>query len=212
MKSLKGLIGLLVVVGLAFLAVRQMLSKPTPQTGSTPQTPTTATDTSDQPMMAGWQMAQNGAVRVEYPASFTTYQAMEPYFFLAQDLVSIYTNDATYKAANYSQDGRLIISKAAGDETTCFTAPEIAGNKPFGGDILLSGTAWRSVSFSDAGAGNRYETTVYRTYAAGNCYEIATTLHYASDFTGLDLKAVASSQLSMTSLLQAVVATVRLKP
>ncbi len=208
MKMLKMVIGFLVVLGLVYFAMREMNNKPSapvtpaPEVPSTPTTPTIPT---------GWETITNERVSVSYPSSMKTYQAMEPYFFLADPLVSLYTDAAAYHPTNYSQDGRVIVSKAAIDETKCFTAPDVGQKTTFANPVTINGVTWKQLSFSDAGAGNRYESTVYRTFNGGTCYEIVQSLHYASDFNNIDNKAMEASQQAMRDELKSVVNTVTLK-
>lgn len=209
MKLLKTVLAFIVVFGLGYFALKEMNSRPASPAQPLPNAP--SDQQPQEPVMTGWEVAENGAIKLAYPPEFKPYQAMEPYYFLAQDLISLYTDSATYKAANYTQDGRLIVSKAEIDEKTCYTAPEQAGKQTFSSDILLNSTAWKSLTFKDAAAGNRYETTLYRTFKGTTCYEIAASLHYASDFTNVDEKAMVASQETTRSLLTAIVATTRVK-
>lgn len=208
MKLLKTVIGLIVVLGLAFFALKEMTGKPTapitPEEPSAPSIPSTT-------IPSGWETSTNERVSVSYPSSLKTYQAMEPYFFLADNLVSLYTDAASYHPTNYSQDGRIVVSKEAIDEGKCYTAPDVGTDKTFGDEIAINGVEWKQLSVSDAGAGNRYESTIYCTFNTGVCYEIVQSLHYASDFTGIDNAAMETSQKEMRDVLKRVVATVTLK-
>ena len=48
------------------------------------------------------------------------------------------------------------------------------------GTATLSGVKFNRFSFEDAGAGNRYTSTIYRAVSGGNCYELVEFLHYAA--------------------------------
>lgn len=52
------------------------------------------------------------------------------------------------------------------------------GEKPAGSE-MLGGVKFTRFTFEDAGAGNRYNSTVYRTTSGGNCYEVVEFLHWA---------------------------------
>ncbi len=43
--------------------------------------------------------------------------------------------------------------------------------------VLIDGREFAKLSFADAGAGNRYETTSYRTVKDGACYAVEYTVH-----------------------------------
>jgi membrane-bound inhibitor of C-type lysozyme len=46
--------------------------------------------------------------------------------------------------------------------------------------ILISGVPFTSVTTSDAGAGNRYDTTSYRAIRNNQCYAVEYTIHYVA--------------------------------
>lgn len=159
----------------------------------------------------GWQTINKDGVTLAYPESLVIAEAREPYYFLPNVIASLYTDNASYNPMNYSQDGRVIVSSASIDAQECYQSPSVSLDTVFDEPVLINGREWRTISFSDAGAGNRYETKLYRLALNGMCYEIAENLHYASDWTEIDMDAVARSQQEMRAILTSVVETVKVQ-
>ena len=61
----------------------------------------------------------------------------------------------------------------------CKAGQAAQGEKP-AGTATLGGVKFTRFTFEDAGAGNRYGSTVYRGMAGGNCYELVEFLHWAA--------------------------------
>jgi hypothetical protein len=63
------------------------------------------------------------------------------------------------------------------------STPSVCKEKPQGAgstlpqQVTINGLVFDKYNFSDAGAGNLYETTSYRTLSNGNCYAIEYTIH-----------------------------------
>jgi hypothetical protein len=127
-----------------------------------------------------------------YPSDFARIEAQQPYYGLAHVEIALMSEQASYHPTNYSQDSWLVVSSDAIAQAACFRPVE--GQAAFDGKKTVDGVEFRVASSTDAGAGNRYESNLYRTYRYGNCYEIATTLHWASDFNDLDEAAMNRSQ------------------
>ncbi len=136
--------------------------------------------------------------------------AQEPYGRLSTESVAVAykTSEASYHPMNYSQDSWFVVSSQAIDETACY-APVGGVYLTFADQQTIGATTFKIASTTDAGAGNRYEQTVYRTYLSGTCWEIATTLHYASDFTDIDESAMNASQATARTELSDMVSTFR---
>lgn len=60
----------------------------------------------------------------------------------------------------------------------CSAGQAAQGEKP-SGTATLGGTKFTRFTFEDAGAGNRYTSTIYRATSGGNCYELVEFLHWA---------------------------------
>ncbi len=163
-----------------------------------------------QPQVAnGWQTINKDGVSLAYPDSLVLAEAREPYYFLPNVIASLYTDKASYNPMNYSQDGRVVVSSASIDELACYTAPDLGSDKVFDETVEMNGRTWKYIISSDAGAGNRYETKLYRLALNGMCYEIAESLHYASDWNEIDMDAATRSQEEMRAILTSVVETVK---
>ena len=61
----------------------------------------------------------------------------------------------------------------------CQAGQAAQGEKP-AGMATLGGLKVTRFTFEDAGAGNRYASTVYRGVSGGNCYELVEFLHWAA--------------------------------
>ena len=122
----------------------------------------------------------------------------------------LYTDAASYHAPNYTQEGTLVVSHDADwDETRCDLPPTMeTGKLAFDREAIFGETTWNVLATSDAGAGNRYDTTLYRAMVGGTCYQIVTTVHSASDWTDVDMDAIAASQKVTQALLDQAVASV----
>lgn len=86
---------------------------------------------------------------------------------------------ATFKDTNL---GTASISVGVSNDPTivaaCSAGRAAQGEKP-DGIATLGGIKFTRFTFEDAGAGNRYTSTIYRATSAGNCYELVEFLHWA---------------------------------
>lgn len=156
----------------------------------------------------------SGAVSIAYVSPlYQPSQIPEGVPQLATADLSLYTDAASYHAPNYSQEGTLVVSHdATWDKARCDLPPTMeTGKLAFDRTETFGGNTWNVMDVSDAGAGNRYDTTLYLTFANGVCYQVATTLHSASDWTDVDLDAIAASQKATRELLNAAARSVSLK-
>jgi hypothetical protein len=63
---------------------------------------------------------------------------------------------------------------------TCLTYNPTGGPKTAAATSTINGTTYTVLQSSDAGAGNYYDTTSYRTLRNSQCYAIEYTIHYAN--------------------------------
>lgn len=61
----------------------------------------------------------------------------------------------------------------------CSAGKAAQGEKP-DGNATLGGVNFSRFTFEDAGAGNRYVSTIYRAASGGNCYELVEFLHFSA--------------------------------
>ncbi|MEI6510565.1 MAG: hypothetical protein WCO25_00795 [Candidatus Uhrbacteria bacterium] len=134
--------------------------------------------------------------------------SQEPYNRLSDVAVAYSTDKASYHPINYSQSSWFVVSSQSVDETACYASVD-GGQLAFSDEQTIGATTFKVASATDAGAGNRYEQTIYRTYLNATCYEISTTLHYASDFTDIDESAMNASQATARTALSDMVSTFR---
>jgi hypothetical protein len=82
----------------------------------------------------------------------------------------------TFEPGTNFQDARFTvgISRDSAAVATCRTATNGERSR---GTRTLGGEPFAAFTLSDAGAGNRYETTSYRTVHAGACYAVEYTIH-----------------------------------
>lgn len=134
--------------------------------------------------------------------------AGEPFSHLADVAIAYSTSEASYLQPNYSQDSWFVVSSQPVDESACYAS--INGEQlAFDDERMIGATTFKVASATSAGAGNRYEQVLYRTHLNGICFEIATTLHYASDFTDIDEDAMNASQAEARTMLDEMVSTFR---
>lgn len=71
------------------------------------------------------------------------------------------------------------VSKDPTIVAACSAGKAAQGEKP-AGSATLGGVKFMRFTFEDAGAGNRYASTVYRATSGGDCYEVVEFLHWAA--------------------------------
>jgi hypothetical protein len=93
-------------------------------------------------------------------------------------VVSIDPNE--FKGTNL---GATSVSVGVSNDPTivaaCNAGQAAQGEKP-DGTAMLNGVKFTRFTFEDAGAGNRYTSTIYRATSGGNCYELVEFLHWAA--------------------------------
>lgn len=79
---------------------------------------------------------------------------------------------------NFS-DARLTVGAGRSDIAIaqCIIPDQTGGPMTATSSVIINGIPFTVFHFSDAGAGNYYETTSYRTLHAGQCYAIEYTIH-----------------------------------
>jgi hypothetical protein len=93
-------------------------------------------------------------------------------------VVSIDPND--FKGTNLGNASVSVgVSKDPDIVAACGAGQAAQGEKP-AGNATLGGIKFTRFTFEDAGAGNRYNSTIYRATSGGNCYELVEFLHWAA--------------------------------
>jgi hypothetical protein len=92
-------------------------------------------------------------------------------------LLAAVTISGDFQPKTNFSDARFTVgaSVATGTIATCLT--EGNGGPASSTSVMIGGTQFSKIEMSDAGAGNRYETTSYRTVHDGQCYAIEYTIH-----------------------------------
>ena len=80
---------------------------------------------------------------------------------------------------NFSEGKFTVGTSADADAVaSCLAQPASGGPAPKKGVVVMvNGVPFTKFSFSDAGAGNLYETTTYRAVRDGQCYAVEYTIH-----------------------------------
>lgn len=87
----------------------------------------------------------------------------------------------SYEPGTNFGDARFTVgvSTDASAVASCLTNP--SGNVSASPVVVsINGTSFTKLPFSDAAAGNRYDTTSYRTVRSGECYVLEYTIHYGN--------------------------------
>jgi hypothetical protein len=78
---------------------------------------------------------------------------------------------------NFSEAKFTVAASADAEAVSgCLTSTD-GGPAQAGTPVMINGTSYMKLSYADAGAGNFYETTSYRTVHGGQCYRVEYTIH-----------------------------------
>lgn len=100
---------------------------------------------------------------------------------LIPDAAVVVSLDPTpFKGTNLGDASLSVgVSKDPDIVAACGKGQAAQGEKP-AGTATLGGVKFTRFTFEDAGAGNRYSSTIYRGISAGYCYELVEFLHWAA--------------------------------
>lgn len=92
------------------------------------------------------------------------------------------TLDRSFQPKTNFSDGKLTIGTSPDPSAvaTCLTYNPSGGPATTPTTQTINGTAYTVMHSSDAAAGNRYDTTSYRTVRNSQCYVIEYTIHYGN--------------------------------
>jgi hypothetical protein len=93
-------------------------------------------------------------------------------------VVSINPNE--FKGTNLGDASLSIGVSRDPDIVAACSKGQAAQGEKAAGTATLGGIKFSRFTFEDAGAGNRYASTIYRGVSDGNCYEIVQFLHWAA--------------------------------
>jgi hypothetical protein len=118
---------------------------------------------------------------LRYPAN-ATLAANEPengqLDLTSTAAVVVSPNLDAYKGSNLREASLTVgVSNDAATVAACADGKAAQGEKPTG-NATLAGIKFTRFAFEDAGAGDRYASTIYRGVSAGDCYELAEFVHW----------------------------------
>jgi len=151
-------------------------------------TTSTATSTTDPyyQNVAEWQTTTNdtGGFSIAYPIDFPTESGagMTNFRLTNSQQATLYfdlTIPKAFEPQTNFDDARLTASggKDTYATTHCLVADPNSEGREATSTVMISGIPFTVFHASDAGAGNLYDTTSYRTLRNGQCYAIEYTLH-----------------------------------
>lgn len=170
-------------------------TEPTPAPSSAP-VPTKVSD---------WKTFGDSYLSIQVPPDFQEASGNAP-LDGPSPILSLSSKKAEYFAPNYNQESILVISRII-DTASCLKPADT--NLQSKGETMINGNTFNLFTSEDAGAGNRYYTTIYRILNEGSCTEIAQTVHTSSDWTNIDMAAVDASVASAQNVFEQMIETFR---
>ncbi|MDB5266561.1 MAG: hypothetical protein JWN89_376 [Parcubacteria group bacterium] len=176
MKKLLLLILGLVIVGGLVLWKRPANAPGSPIATSTPETSTDLLTYTD----------PAGQFQFSYPKEFAVSKGpglAGEWMFGATttgSLLGTITVPRSYMPNTNFADAKLTVGRSNAPSAIRTCTQDTTGLKATKGTATISGFPFTSFAFTDAAAGNRYETTSYRGILDGDCYAIEYTIHYGN--------------------------------
>lgn len=111
-----------------------------------------------------------------YPNSFT--QVTPTYGNLSNQIIQVQLGNTDYPKTNFGDADFNISQEAAANLVAClkFQYPA-APSSATPAQKEINGINYYVLTGDDAGAGNFYSSTIYRTFINGNCFELNETIH-----------------------------------
>ena len=149
-----------------------------------------------------YRSAPDTGKEAEYFTTFTspdaTFQFMYPNLFqatgdtgeLSQDwssgtrheglvLAQVSISDTIQPQTNF-RDAQFRVGASSDPEAVVECYTEGNGSVVQSEQMVLNGTSFTKITYGDAGAGNFYDTTSYRTVHADKCYVVEYTIHFTN--------------------------------
>ncbi len=127
-----------------------------------------------QPQLQGYANSTYG-VSLQYPADFTFTDAT--YANLDQKIVQLSLGQSSYPGTNFGDAGVAISTQSASSLKQCLQINLPENAKGFKETRDINGTTFSAGQSTGAGAGNIYNSRVYRAYRNNSCYELVETIH-----------------------------------
>ena len=110
-----------------------------------------------------------------YPAE---WQFTSPaYASLGEKIVQIELPPEAAPNTNFIDAAFTVSAAYAGSLDDCLNTSALENTAGFTDTRTLNGIEWRGADETGAGAGNLYESKVYRTFHNSYCFEVKTTIH-----------------------------------
>lgn len=127
-----------------------------------------------QPQLQGYANSTYG-VSLQYPAGFTF--ADVTYANLDQKIVQFALDRSNYPGTNFSDAGVAVSMQSTASLKQCLQINLPENAKGFKETRDINGTTFYIGQATGVGAGNIYNSRVYRAYRNNSCYEIEETIH-----------------------------------
>lgn len=111
----------------------------------------------------------------DYPATFALTDPN--YGNLENKIVQVQLLSGAYPKTNFDDAAFTVSRKTAKSLSECLTMNEPEGGTGFKNGTTVNGIKFYTTTGNGAGAGNYYETKIYRTFASSECFEIVETIH-----------------------------------
>jgi hypothetical protein len=169
-----------ILVGL-FFVFYSISSTPPPPTGTPVASSTTPATATFRSAAAGFTLEYPSAyaIQEEVPASTTDWQVVNQDQTMGIKIVTLTIPKEFEPQTNFSEGQlRMGISRDSKAVSTCL-APTGA-NSEIRVEQNINGVTFVGYKTGDAGAGNFYDTTSFRTIHGGTCYVVDLVVHYTN--------------------------------
>jgi hypothetical protein len=139
----------------------------------------------------------------QYPSDFSIASDLPVFDKAANVITTLVSKKSTYFAPNYNQESIFVINKLD-DTKNCLAGDESSQSL---GEKVFNGVSFSAISLLDAGVGNRYDLTTYKTVHNQKCYEVAYTVHSSSDWNNVDMDAAQASVNERKKVLEEIMTT-----
>ena len=86
----------------------------------------------------------------------------------------------SYQPKTNFGDAKFTVGTSSDPKAVASCLKDVSGNGATKSTVIINGITYTKFFSQDAGAGNRYDTTSYRTVQNSQCYAIEYTIHYAA--------------------------------
>jgi hypothetical protein len=111
----------------------------------------------------------------QYPQEFALTTAR--YGNLNDKVIQVEMSSDNYPNTNFNDAGFAVTASPAQSQNQCLTASKPEGSSDFSNTTTINGIKFYWTNGTGAGAGNLYDSKIYRTYNKNTCLEISETVH-----------------------------------